>query len=141
VQKSPNFFSFQSTITFNRFEQERERQPFSFFFSLSALLFSLLFLSHPMYGGGDGASYYGGGQPQPYGAGLQHDGVDDEGAALVRQLAIALGDAEASASQLSSTPASDEPAARRLTAAVQASLTAARASMRDLELFAEEQDT
>ena len=60
---------------------------------------------------------------------------------LSSQLAIALGDAAADASRLAATPASDELEARRLTAAVQASLAAARASMRDLELFAEEQDT
>ena len=96
-------------------------------------------------GGGNGSSYaidqqpsYGGGGAAAAG-GLQSD--EDDGAAIERQLAIALGDAAANASRLASTPASDEPAARRLTVAVQMSLAAARASMRDLELFAEEQDT
>lgn len=91
-------------------------------------------------GGGNGASYAT--EQPPYGLGGGPAGLeDDEGAELERQLAIALGDAAANASRLAATPASDEPAARRLTAAVQASLAAARASMRDLELFAEEQDT
>lgn len=82
-------------------------------------------------------------QPQAYGgAGVSaFTDDDDEGATIERQITIALGDASANATRLASTPASDEPAARRLTAAVQASLAAARASMRDLELFAEEQDT
>ena len=93
-------------------------------------------------GGGNGASYAM--EQPPYGGGAAGAGglmEDDEGAELERQLAIALDDAAANASRLAATPASDEPAARRLTAAVQASLAAARASMRDLELFAEEQDT
>lgn len=93
-------------------------------------------------GGGNGASYAMG-QPQ-FGAGGGARGLqeeDDEGMVLSSQLAIALGDAAADASRLAATPASDELEARRLTAAVQASLAAARASMRDLELFAEEQDT
>lgn len=84
-------------------------------------------MGQPQFGAGGGAR------------GLQED--DDEGMVLSSQLAIALGDAAADASRLAATPASDELEARRLTAAVQASLAAARASMRDLELFAEEQDT
>ena len=133
------------------FFEEDETHFFRFrsFVFVSLSLFPFLLQMYAAAGDGDW-----GGQQHHYGSYQQHDetgaaaaaehhGPDDADAleSLDGSITSALGDASANASLLASTPASDEASACRLTAAVQKSLASARASMRDLELFAEEEDS